>query len=82
MEGVGILGTIIVGGLAGWIASRFTKAGTGLVGNVVLGILGAVVAGWIAGKLDISLYGWLDNIIGGALGAALLITGWRAFRRN
>ena len=43
MEGVGWLAAIIIGGLAGWIAASVMKTGTGLIANIVLGIVGAVV---------------------------------------
>ena len=38
---MGILGWIIIGGLAGWIASAFTGSRDGLVMNIIIGIVGA-----------------------------------------
>ena len=43
MEGLGWLSAIIVGGLAGWIASSIMKADTGLFLNIILGIVGVVL---------------------------------------
>ncbi|HUG63142.1 MAG TPA: GlsB/YeaQ/YmgE family stress response membrane protein [Methylomirabilota bacterium] len=82
MAGVGFLGTIIIGLLAGWLASRFTKSDTGLIGNLVLGVIGAVVFGWLAGTFQIVVVGWLANFIGGTIGAVLLITLYRAVRKS
>lgn len=46
---MGICGWIVLGGLAGWVASIFagTNARQGLVGNVVVGIVGAFVGGLV-----------------------------------
>ena len=43
MEGVGWILTIVLGGLAGWIAEKIMKSDMGLIGNIILGIVGAVV---------------------------------------
>lgn len=44
---------IIFGGLAGWLASILVgnEEGLGLVGNIVVGILGAFLGGWISDKV-------------------------------
>lgn len=48
-----ILLWIIFGGIAGWVASILVgdDAGLGIIGNVVVGILGAFVGGWISDKI-------------------------------
>lgn len=48
---MGIIAWIVLGGIAGWVASKFagTDARMGVVANIVVGILGAVVGGWIFG---------------------------------
>lgn len=49
---MGIIAWIILGLLAGWIASKImTGGGSGLVMNLVLGVLGAVVGGFLIGIL-------------------------------
>jgi uncharacterized membrane protein YeaQ/YmgE (transglycosylase-associated protein family) len=42
---------IVVGAIAGFLASAITGSGEGLIMMVVLGIVGAVVGGWIAGDV-------------------------------
>jgi uncharacterized membrane protein YeaQ/YmgE (transglycosylase-associated protein family) len=46
---MGILGWIILGGIAGWLASYIagTAASMGVVANIIVGIIGAVVGGWL-----------------------------------
>lgn len=76
--GIGFFGSLIVGGLAGWIASTFMKAHTGLVINIILGIVGAgllnMVLGWIGIYAERA---WIPQLIVGAAGAAGLIAGYR-----
>jgi uncharacterized membrane protein YeaQ/YmgE (transglycosylase-associated protein family) len=81
MEGVGWIGAIIIGGLAGWIAEKamggdhsiLTNIGLGIVGALVLNALLMLVTGGTLG-------GWVGQLIVGALGAMLLIWIWRAVR--
>lgn len=50
---MGILSWIIIGGLAGWIASKLTSndARMGALANIVVGIVGGVLGGWIVSAL-------------------------------
>lgn len=45
-----ILLWIIFGGLAGWLATAIVggDAGIGVLGNIIIGIVGAFIGGWIA----------------------------------
>jgi uncharacterized membrane protein YeaQ/YmgE (transglycosylase-associated protein family) len=79
--GLGFIGSIIVGGLAGWIASMIMKADTGIFANIGLGIIGAVVLNFILGLLDIyAADAWLTQLFVGLVGACLVIWAWRALR--
>ena len=81
--GLGFIGSIIVGGLAGWIASSVMKAETGLLLNIILGILGAIVLNLILGWIGIyAKQAWLPQLFVGAAGAALLIWGYRAITKH
>ncbi|SLN58277.1 GlsB/YeaQ/YmgE family stress response membrane protein [Roseisalinus antarcticus] len=54
------------------------NAGTGLIGNILIGILGAIVLNGILRFLGIyAAEAWLPQLIVGAAGACLLIWGWR-----
>ena len=70
---VGWIAAIIIGGLAGWAAEHFMKSDTGLLMNIVLGIIGAAVASAIFSFFGINLGGWVGYLISGFVGACLLI---------
>lgn len=59
---------LIIGAIAGWLAGKIMKGGGfGLLGNVVVGVIGAFIGGFLLGLLDVSWGGTL-----GALGTALI----------
>ena len=78
--GIGWIAAIIIGGLAGWIASSFMKSDTGIFMNIILGIIGAAVASFLLGFLGVSFGGWLGYLVAGFIGACILIGGARAIR--
>ena len=80
MEAQGIvwIAAIIIGGLAGWLAEQFMKSNMGLLMNIVLGIVGAVVANFLLGLIGVSLGGWIGYLIAGFIGAVILIWVGRA----
>ena len=74
MNGVGWLMAIIIGGIAGWLAEQFMKSNMGLLMNIILGIVGALVFNFLASLLfDFEAVGWLGSLIAGFIGACLLI---------
>jgi uncharacterized membrane protein YeaQ/YmgE (transglycosylase-associated protein family) len=77
---VGWIAAIIIGGLAGWLAEQFMKSGTGLLMNILLGIVGAAIASAIFSIFGIVLGGWLGYLIAGFIGACLLIWIGRAIQ--
>ncbi len=80
---MGFIGWIILGGLAGWIASKFagTDAHMGVVMNIIVGIIGAGVGGFLfniiggQGVTGFNLYSFLVALIG----AVILLFIVRAF---
>ena len=81
-EGVGWIAAIIIGGLAGWLAEQFMKSNMGLVMNIVLGIVGAILANFLLGLLGVSMGGWIGYLIAGFVGACILIAVARMIRGN
>lgn len=83
MQGLGWIAAIIVGGLAGWLASNIMKADTGIFLNIILGIVGAVVANALLSIFGIYTQAgsWLAQGIAGLLGAIILIWIYRAVAR-
>ena len=81
MEGVGWIMTIILGGLAGWIAEKIMKSEMGLIGNIVLGIVGALVLNFILRALNVvPPGGWMWQSIIAIIGACILIFVYRLVR--
>jgi uncharacterized membrane protein YeaQ/YmgE (transglycosylase-associated protein family) len=69
-----ILAWIIIGAIAGWLAGRLVKGyGYGLVGNIVVGILGAGIAGVLAPAIGLHTESFGGNIIASLLGALVLL---------
>ena len=72
---MGILSWIVLGGLAGWVASMFAgnNARQGVIGNIVVGIIGAFVGGWVfsffggAGVTGFNLYSFGVACIGAVI---------------
>ncbi len=65
---------ILVGLIAGFLTGKIMKgSGFGVIGDIVIGILGALVGGWVAGKLGFApAGGLLYTILIATLGAILL----------
>ena len=78
-----LIAWLVIGAIAGWLAGTFVKGGgLGLIGDIVVGIIGAFIGGWLAGVLHIHVgSGWISSIITAAVGAALLLVLLRAVRR-
>ena len=83
MESHSIIAWLIIGAIAGWLAGTFVKGGGfGLIGDIVVGIIGAFIGGWLAGVLHIHLGGgWISTILTAAAGAIVLLIILRAVRR-
>lgn len=82
LNGVGILGAIIVGGVAGWLAEQFMKSNMGLLMNIILGIVGAALLNFLLSAFGVYTgTGWLIYLIVGFIGACILIAIGRAIRR-
>ncbi len=81
MEGVGWILTIVLGGLAGWIAEKVMRSDMGLIMNIILGIAGALILNAILYALDvIPPGGWIWQLIIAVIGACILIAIGRMFR--
>ena len=77
MPGVGFLGMLIIGIIAGYIAEKVTASEHGLLTNLLVGIAGSFVGGTLARLINVEFYGWLGNLIVASIGAVLIIWIWR-----
>lgn len=74
---------IIIGALAGWIASMIMKTDQGLLIDIIVGIIGAVIGGYV-----VSFFGIDPNqniiigLITAVIGAVILLAIIKAFRRS
>ena len=75
----GFIVWIIVGGIAGFLASKvLTGRGMGLIWDVVVGILGGFLGGWLAGLAGFAATNILLEIVVAFVGAAILLVVFRA----
>lgn len=83
MDAQTLLIWIIVGGVAGWLAGQVVRGfGFGLVGNIIVGILGAVIAGWLFGAVGFTFFpGILNAILTAFIGAVILLLIVRVIKR-
>ena len=80
-----LLGTLVLGLIAGWGANRLMGSGRyGVIGDIIVGILGAFVGGWLAERLlGISVTGLnLTSIAIAVVGAVIAIAVFRALTRR
>jgi uncharacterized membrane protein YeaQ/YmgE (transglycosylase-associated protein family) len=69
-----VLAWILIGAIAGWLAGLLVKGyGFGLIGNIVVGILGAGIAGLLAPRLGLYTESTGGNIIAALLGSLVLL---------
>lgn len=75
---------LFIGAVAGWLAGVIVKGfGFGLVGNIVVGIVGAFIGGWLFGALGIGAgYGIISAILGATVGAVVLLLVIKLLRRT
>jgi uncharacterized membrane protein YeaQ/YmgE (transglycosylase-associated protein family) len=70
-----ILIILVIGAVAGWLAGQIVRGmGFGLIGNIVVGIVGAFIAGWLLPRIGIVIGGGiLGSIINATIGAVVLL---------
>ncbi len=77
-----IIWFILIGLVAGWLAGQITKgSGFGIIGDIVLGVLGAVIGGLLFNVLQLPWGGLVGRLIVATIGAVLLIFIVRLIRR-
>jgi len=74
MDITGLIIFLAIGAVAGWLAGTLMKGGGfGLLANIVIGVIGAVLGGFVFGFLGISFGGLIGSIVTATFGAALLL---------
>lgn len=70
---MGIIITLIIGGVIGWIASMImkTNAQMGIIANIIVGVIGSFLGFWIAGLMGMTAGGLLNYVF--AIGGAVIL---------
>ena len=77
------LAWVIIGLIAGWLAGTLSRGrGFGCIGNVLLGLIGAILGGWLFAKLGIFGGGTIYTLASATVGAVLLVAIARLFSGN
>jgi uncharacterized membrane protein YeaQ/YmgE (transglycosylase-associated protein family) len=79
---MGIIGWLVLGGLAGWVASMIagTNGSQGPFGNIIIGIIGAFIGGFVvnlfggSGVTGFNIWSFIVAVIG----AVILLFIWKA----
>lgn len=61
---MGLLWFLLIGLIAGWLAGIIMKgSGYGVIGDIVIGIIGALIGGHVLGWLGVATYGLLGSLL-------------------
>jgi uncharacterized membrane protein YeaQ/YmgE (transglycosylase-associated protein family) len=82
MSGVGIIGAIIIGIFAGWIAEQIMSRKHGLLTNLIVGLIGSFLGAFLANVLGIHWGGWIGSLVISTIGAIVLLFLLGLFKRR
>ena len=76
---MGVIAWIVIGLLAGWLAAKITNAPGGLLRNLAVGLIGAVLGGFIARQLGLQVMpDFWGELITAIVGAVIFLFVWQA----
>ncbi|MFK7791735.1 MAG: GlsB/YeaQ/YmgE family stress response membrane protein [Devosiaceae bacterium] len=70
---VGLIGFLVIGLLAGFIAEKVMKSNHGLLTNLIVGIIGAYLGPFLAGIIGVSFGGFLGSLVVATIGAIVFL---------
>ena len=77
-----LLWFLLIGILAGWLAGQLMRGGGyGLVGDLVIGVIGAFLGGWLLGALGFRAGGLIGSLVTATIGAIVLLFLIRLIKR-
>ncbi len=77
-----LLWFLIIGMVAGWLAGQVMRGGGyGLIGDLVIGVIGAFIGGWLLGALGIFAGGLIGSLVTATIGAIVLLLLIRLIKR-
>lgn len=85
MTAQGLIIILLIGGIAGWLAGVVVRGfGFGILGNIVVGIVGAFLGSWLFPRLGLNLNlggGWIGSVLFAFFGAVILLLLIRLIKR-
>lgn len=80
---MGVLAWILIGLIAGWLAARITNSRGGLIRNLIVGLIGALLGGFLFDKLGLAVApDFWGSLITATIGAVIFLGLWQAIRRR
>ena len=74
---------ILIGIAAGWLAGQIIKGGGyGLIGDLIVGVIGALLGGWLFGLAGIAAGGLIGQLVVATIGAIVLIVLLRLIKKK
>jgi uncharacterized membrane protein YeaQ/YmgE (transglycosylase-associated protein family) len=70
---MGLIGALVVGGIAGYLAGKVMKSQNGIIINIILGIVGGVIGTFTLSLIGLWASGFVGEIVSSTLGAVILI---------
>ena len=77
---MGWIAFLIVGGIAGWLASTFMNKEQGILMNIVVGVVGAYIGGFLGRAIGLTATGFIGSIIMATIGAVILLWALRKLK--
>jgi uncharacterized membrane protein YeaQ/YmgE (transglycosylase-associated protein family) len=79
---MGFFAWIIIGLIGGWLAAKITDSPHGLLRNLAVGLVGAIIGGWLFEKLGLYMMpSFLGGLVTATIGAVLFLLILQAIRR-
>jgi len=79
---LGIISWIVIGLIAGWLAHRILGGRDGILNNLAVGLIGAIVGGVLFTELSVAVApDFFGSLITAIIGALVFLVVWRAIRR-
>ncbi len=83
MNGVGLIGAIVIGIAAGWIAEKVMKRNHGLLTNLIVGVVGAFIGSFLIGMVGLGGgSGLLPSLVTSTVGAIVLLFGLGLLKKS
>ena len=78
-----IIVILVIGLIAGWLAGKIMGGGFGIIGDIIIGIIGAFIGTWLWGVLHLPMIAnfWVSAIVISTVGACILLFIIRLIKR-